>query len=133
MDRAFLVLASLFGFVGVALGAFGAHALRQRIPPERLQTFETGVRYLLYHAFALFVVEWFRAAGADQVSESIAGVCFAVGSVLFSGSLFALALTGNRRWGAVTPIGGASFLVGWALLVIAAFTAPIRFSFFFFH
>jgi uncharacterized membrane protein YgdD (TMEM256/DUF423 family) len=130
VDRAFLTLAATFGFVGVGLGAFGAHALRSRIPPERLQTFETGVRYLLYHAFALFVVEWFRAAGPDQVSESIAGVCFVGGIVLFSGSLFALALTGERRWGAVTPFGGLLFLIGWAMLVVAALTAPIRFSFF---
>jgi uncharacterized membrane protein YgdD (TMEM256/DUF423 family) len=130
VDRAFLALASLFGFLGVALGAFGAHALKGRIPPERLPTFETGVRYLLYHAFALFVVEWFRAAGADQVSETIAGACFIGGIVLFSGSLFALALTGTRRWGAVTPFGGLLFLVGWAMLVVAALTAPLRFAFF---
>jgi uncharacterized membrane protein YgdD (TMEM256/DUF423 family) len=130
VDRAFLTIAAVFGFVGVSLGAFGAHALRSRIPPERLQTFETGVRYLLYHAFALFAVEWFRAAGPDQVSESIAGACFVGGVVLFSGSLFALALTGVRRWGMITPFGGLLFLIGWALLVVAALTAPIRFSFF---
>jgi uncharacterized membrane protein YgdD (TMEM256/DUF423 family) len=130
MDRAFLALAAAFGFLGVALGAFGAHALRARIPPERLATFETGARYLLVHAPALFAVEWFRAAGPDQVSESVAGVCFVVGIVLFSGSLIALAVTGVRRWGAVTPIGGLVLLAGWAALLIAALTAPLRFSFF---
>ena len=130
MDRAFLAFAAAFGFLGVALGAFGAHALRSRIPPERLATFETGVRYLLLHALALFAVEWFRAAGPDQVAESVAGVCFVAGSVLFSGSLVALAATGVRRWGAVTPLGGLVLLAGWASLFVAALTAPLRFSFF---
>src|SRR5256885_17081248 len=125
MDRAFLTLAATFGLVGVGLGAFGAHALRSRLPPERLQTFETGVRYLLYHAFALFVVEWFRAAGQDQVSESIAGVCFVGGIVLFSRSVFALALTGKQRWGAVTPFAGLMLLAGWAPFGLAGGTAAM--------
>jgi len=130
MDRAFLAFATAFGFLGVALGAFGTHALRPRIPPERLATFETGVRYLLVHALALFAVEWFRSAGPDRVAESVAGVCFVAGIVLFSGSLVALAVTGVRRWGAVTPLGGLILLAGWASLLIAALTAPLRFSFF---
>ncbi len=130
MDRAFLAVASLFGFVGVAGGAFGAHALHERLSPERLARFETGVRYMLYHAFGLFVVVWLRSAGPDSVSEAIAGWCFVFGVALFSGSLLALALTGARRWGAMTPIGGVLFLVGWAALAYAALTAQIRFSFF---
>jgi len=130
VDRAFLAVATAFGFLGVALGAFGAHALRSRIPPERLATFETGVRYLLLHALALFAVEWFRAAGPDQVAESVAGVCFVAGSVLFSGSLVALAVTGARKWGALTPVGGLVLLAGWASLFVGALTAPLRFSFF---
>ncbi len=128
MDRVFLVLAAAFGLIGVAAGAFGAHALRGRVPPERLASFETAARYLMYGAFALLGVEWFRAAGPDQVAESWAGVCLAAGTVVFSGSLFALALTGRRGWGALTPVGGVLLLAGWALLVAAAFTAPLRFD-----
>jgi uncharacterized membrane protein YgdD (TMEM256/DUF423 family) len=128
VDRTFLAAAALFGLAGVAAGAFGAHALRTRIPPERVATFETGARYLLYGAFALLGVEWFRAAGPDQVAESWAGVCLAAGTVLFSGSLFVLTLTGRRSWGAVTPIGGVLLLAGWALLAVAALTAPIPFD-----
>ena len=128
MDRAFLVLAAAFGLVGVAAGAFGAHALRARVPPERLVSFETAARYLMYGAFALLGVEWFRAAGPDQVAESWAGVLLAAGTVAFSGSLFALALTGRRGWGALTPVGGVLLLAGWALLVVAALTAPLRFD-----
>ena len=128
MDRAFLVLAAAFGLVGVAAGAFGAHALRAQVPPERLASFETGARYLMYGAFALFAVEWFRAAGPDQVAESWAGVLLAAGTVAFSGSLFALTLTGRRGWGALTPVGGVLLLAGWALLVVAALTAPLRFD-----
>jgi uncharacterized membrane protein YgdD (TMEM256/DUF423 family) len=130
VDRTFLAITAVFGFTGVAAGAFGAHALRDRVPTDRLASFETGARYLLYGAFALLGVEWFRAAGPDQVSESWAGVCFATGTAVFSGSLIALALTGRRRWGALTPVGGVLLLVGWALLGVAALTAPLRFDVF---
>lgn len=130
MDRAFLALAAAFGFVGVAAGAFGAHALPAKVPPERLASFETGARYLIYGAFALLGVEWFRAAGPDQIAESWAGVCLATGTIVFSGSLFVLASTGRRRWGALTPVGGVLLLAGWALLFVAALTAPLRFAFF---
>jgi uncharacterized membrane protein YgdD (TMEM256/DUF423 family) len=130
VDRTFLAIVALFGFAGVAGGAFGAHALRARVPAERLASFETGARYLLYGALALLGVEWFRAAGPDQVAESWAGVCFAAGTILFSGSLVALALTGRRRWGAVTPVGGVLLLAGWVLLGVAALTAPLRFDVF---
>ncbi len=128
MDRAFLVVAGCFGFVGVALGAFGAHALRRRLSPERLATFETGVRYLLYHALALFAVVAVRTWGPDSAASAIAGVAFIVGVVLFSGSLFALVLTDVPRWGAVTPIGGLALLIGWAALVFAALTTSFAFD-----
>jgi uncharacterized membrane protein YgdD (TMEM256/DUF423 family) len=130
VDRTFLAIAAVFGFTGVATGAFGAHALRSRLPAERLAPFETGARYLLYGAFAVLGVEWFRAAGPDQVAESWAGVCLAAGTAVFSGSLIALALTGRRRWGALTPVGGVLLLAGWALLGVAALTAPLRFDVF---
>ncbi len=127
MDRLFLTAAAVFALLAVAAGAFGAHALRERIPAERMQTFETGVRYVLYHAFGLFAVVWLRTLGPDQLSETIAGVAFIAGIVLFGGSLAALSLTGERRWGAVTPIGGVCFLIGWAALIVAAVTAPFDF------
>jgi len=128
MDRAFLVLAGVFGFTGVAAGAFGAHALAGRIPPERLVTFDAAVRYQLWHVFAIFSVVVLRTIGPDSASETVAGLAFVVGVVLFSGSLYALALSGVRRWGAVTPFGGLAFLVGWAAFVVAAATAIFRFS-----
>lgn len=130
MDRVFLVCAAVFGLTGVAAGAFGTHALRGRVGPERVATVEVGARYLLYGAFSLFAVEWFRAAGPDQVAESWAGVCFVAGTALFGGSLFALASTGSRRWGAVAPVGGVLLLIGWVLLLVAAVTAPLRFAVF---
>lgn len=130
MDRIFLTLAGLFGLTGVGAGAFGTHALRAKVPPERLASFETGARYLMYGAFALLGAEWFRAAGPDQVAESWAGVCLAAGTCVFSGSLFVLALTSHRRWGALTPVGGVLLLAGWVLLFVAALTAPLRFAFF---
>jgi uncharacterized membrane protein YgdD (TMEM256/DUF423 family) len=128
MDRLFLTAAALSAGLAVAAGAFGTHALRERIPAERMQTFETGVRYTLYHAFGLFAVVWLRTAGPDQLSETVAGIAFIAGIVLFGGSLVALTLTGDRRWGAVTPFGGVCFLVGWAALIVAALTAPITFA-----
>jgi uncharacterized membrane protein YgdD (TMEM256/DUF423 family) len=123
--RAFLILAGLLGFIGVALGAFGAHALRRRVPPERLETFETGVRYLLIHALALAATAWVVTL-EDAGAATLAGWAFVVGSMLFSGSLFVLALTGDRRWGAVTPLGGLAFLAGWALWVTAAWQLAVR-------
>lgn len=127
MDRAYLVLAALFAFLAVALGAFGAHALQRRIPPEGLVTFETGVRYQLSHAFGLFAVVFLRTIGPDTVAASLAGVLFVAGMVLFSGSLYALAVTGVRRWGMVAPIGGLCFLAGWLALAYAAATTVFRF------
>jgi uncharacterized membrane protein YgdD (TMEM256/DUF423 family) len=103
----------------VGLGAFGSHALRARLAPERIATFETGVRYQLWHALALFAVVVVDGGGAATAG----GWLFVAGVVLFSGSLYALALTGRRAWGAVTPFGGACFLAGWALLAYAAATA----------
>ena len=127
MDRAFLVLGALLGFLGVGFGAFGSHALRAKLPPERLATFETGVRYQLWHALALFVVVFLRTTGPDAFAESLAGVVFVVGIFLFSGSLYVLSLTGARRWGAVTPLGGACLLGGWLALAWAGATANLSF------
>ncbi len=122
MDRNFLLIGAVAGFLGVGLGAFGAHGLRARISPEMLAVFETGVRYQMYHALALVLV----AAVMPRVSSGLAtaaGWSFVAGILLFSGSLYALALTGVPRLGAITPLGGLAFLVGWACLAIAAAAA----------
>ena len=120
MERTFFGLGAVFALLGVALGAFGAHALRATLSPGDLATFETGVRYQVYHAFGLVVVAWAttRWAGAPV---HVAGWFFVVGILIFSGSLYTLVLTGQRWMGAVTPLGGLCFLVGWALLAWSAF------------
>lgn len=99
-----------FMFLAVGLGAFGAHALKQRLEPDMLAVFETGVRYQVYHALALLLLAALR--GPHK-----AAWCFTAGVVVFSGSLYALALTGVRKWGAITPIGGLLFLAGWLLVL----------------
>ena len=119
MDRTFLLLGAIFGFLGVALGAFGAHALRARLSPEMLAVFETGVRYQMYHTLALLITGLVMAR-IDGWLFHVAGWCFVAGIVIFSGSLYALALSGVTILGAITPIGGLAFLAGWACLAIAA-------------
>jgi uncharacterized membrane protein YgdD (TMEM256/DUF423 family) len=120
MHKTFLLLAAIFGFLGVALGAFGAHGLRGRLSPEMLAIFEIGVRYQMYHVFALFVVAAAIGHFGPARQLDIAGWSFAAGIVIFSGSLYALALTGTGILGAITPIGGLGFLVGWACLAFFA-------------
>ncbi len=122
MDRLFLALGALSGFVSVAAGAFGAHALKARLPPDLLAVFETGARYQMFHALALVAVG-LLAARAPATALAVAGWAFLAGTVLFSGSLYALALTGARALGAVTPFGGVAFLVGWLALAWAALRA----------
>jgi uncharacterized membrane protein YgdD (TMEM256/DUF423 family) len=119
MDRLFIALGALSGFISVAAGAFGAHALKQRLPPDLLAVFETGARYEMYHALALVAVGLLATRAPSQALH-IAGWLFLVGTLLFSGSLYALALSGVRVLGAVTPLGGLAFLGGWALLAWAA-------------
>ena len=120
MERTFLLAGAVAGFIAVAFGAFGAHGLRTRLSPEMLAVFETGVRYQMYHAFALLIV----AAAIGHVGTArllvLAGWSFFIGVVLFSGSLYVLALTGVGMLGAVTPFGGLLFLLGWALLTLFA-------------
>jgi uncharacterized membrane protein YgdD (TMEM256/DUF423 family) len=113
-----VALGALSAFLAVALGAFGAHALRDRLAPDLLAVFETGARYHLVHAVAIVVVGF---AEARLPAVRVSGILFLVGTLLFSGSLYALALTGVRAFGAVTPLGGLAFLVGWAWLAWAAF------------
>jgi len=99
-----------FMFLAVGLGAFGAHALKSRLEPDLLAAFEVGVRYQVYHALALLLLAALRG-------PSKAAWCFTAGIIVFSGSLYLLSLTGVRRWGAVTPIGGLLFLAGWLILL----------------
>jgi uncharacterized membrane protein YgdD (TMEM256/DUF423 family) len=119
MDRTFAALAALLGFLGVGLGAFGAHALRATLEPRDLEIFETAVRYQLIHALALLGVAWAwtRWPGTATVA---AGWLFVAGVVVFSGSLYTLVLTGARWLGAVTPLGGLALLAGWLALGWAA-------------
>ena len=119
MNRTFLLIGSLAGFTCVAIGAFGAHALRGSLTPEMLAVFETGVRYQMYHALAVIAIG-LLAARLDKWLITLTGWLFTAGIVLFSGSLYALALTGATRLGAVTPIGGVLLLLGWACLALAA-------------
>ncbi|MCR8934246.1 MULTISPECIES: DUF423 domain-containing protein [unclassified Pseudomonas] len=119
MLRGFLMLAAFFGFTGVALGAFAAHGLKNRLTPEYLTIFHTGVTYQLVHTLALFGV----ALLATQIPGRLitwAGVSFAVGILLFSGSLYLLTLTGISKLGIITPFGGLAFLIGWVCLGLAA-------------
>ncbi|RMQ48381.1 hypothetical protein ALQ04_03194 [Pseudomonas cichorii] len=119
MLRSFLMLAAFFGFTGVALGAFAAHGLKGRLTPEYLAIFHTGVLYQLVHALALLGV----AVLAAQIPGRLvtwAGFSFAIGIVLFSGSLYLLTLTGISKLGIVTPFGGLAFLIGWLTLGVAA-------------
>ena len=121
MPRTFLLAGALAGFVGVAFGAFGAHGLRGRLSPDMLAVFETGVRYQMYHALALMLTAVLMMTGRLESGRAAAaaGWLFVAGIVLFSGSLYLLAVTGITVLGAITPIGGVAFLLGWACLAIA--------------
>ena len=119
MDRTFLLAGAVAGLIGVGFGAFGAHGLRGRLTPDMLAVFETGVRYHMYHALALLLT----AALMPRVpgkAIAAAGWLFVAGIVLFSGSLYLLAVTGVTILGAITPFGGVAFLAGWAALAIAS-------------
>lgn len=120
MDRLFLSLGALSGFVSVAAGAFGAHALKQRLAADLLAVFETGARYQMFHALALVAVAILLGRSADSRALVAAGWLFVAGTVLFSFSLYALALTGIRPLGAITPLGGLAFLGGWLALAWSA-------------
>lgn len=116
-SKLFFILGAIFSFLSVAIGAFGAHGLKSIITPERLTTFETGNRYHMFHSLALFVVAW-AAAKWDSNYLAASGWSFVAGIILFSGSLYILSITGVRWLGAITPIGGAAFLLGWLLLAL---------------
>ena len=120
MDKTFLLIGAVAGFLAVALGAFGAHGLRGRLSPEMLAVFETGVRYHMYHSLAIVLVSLILGR-MDGWLIRTAGWAFTIGLFLFPGSLYVLALTGITAFGAITPLGGVAFLIGWACLIVAAF------------
>jgi uncharacterized membrane protein YgdD (TMEM256/DUF423 family) len=115
MERVFFALGALSAFIGVASGAFGAHGLKSRLDADMLTVFETAVRYQMYHAFALIAVSWAYTRWPSTVMVA-SGWLFVVGTLLFSGSLYVLSLTGVRWFGAITPFGGLAFLAGWLCL-----------------
>ncbi len=119
----FLALAGLLGGLGVAMGAFAAHALRTHLSEGSLQLLETAVRYQMIHALALGLVAVLLARLPNVALLWTAGWAFGLGVLLFSGSLYALAFTGSRWLGAVTPVGGVAFLIGWACLALSARSA----------
>jgi uncharacterized membrane protein YgdD (TMEM256/DUF423 family) len=118
-DRLFATLGAISGFIGVGAGAFGAHGLRARLNPELLAVFESAARYQMYHALALLGVAWVVSRWPGGLATA-AGWLFVAGTIVFSGSLYALALTGSRWLGAITPLGGLCFLAGWICLALAA-------------
>lgn len=120
MIRFAVVAACVLGFVSVAAGAFGAHALRDRLDERMLDIFEVAVRYQFFHALALMGAAWIATQTRWPGASSVAIVCFVAGTVVFSGSLYLLVATGAKWWGAVTPIGGLLLLAGWASLAISA-------------
>jgi uncharacterized membrane protein YgdD (TMEM256/DUF423 family) len=109
---------ALLALTSVAAGAFGAHALKSWLPSERIGVFDTAVRYQGVHALALFACAWVHQSWPSRIALA-AGLCFIGGIVLFSGSLYLMALLGEPRLGIVTPFGGVAFLAGWVLLAIA--------------
>ena len=119
MDRIFFALGALSALLGVAAGAFGAHALKARVTPDMLAVFEVGVRYQMYHAFALIACAWAVTKWPGTLVNA-SGWLFVVGTIVFSGSLYALSLSGVRWLGAITPFGGLAFLAGWICLAVAA-------------
>ncbi|MFL6716668.1 MAG: DUF423 domain-containing protein [Burkholderiaceae bacterium] len=118
MEKFFFVCGAVSAFIGVAAGAFGAHGLKQRLGADMMAVFEVGVRYQMYHAFALIATAWAISRWPGGLANS-AGTLFILGTVLFSGSLYLLSLTGIRWLGAITPLGGLAWLAAWICLAWA--------------
>jgi uncharacterized membrane protein YgdD (TMEM256/DUF423 family) len=122
-ERLWFALGALFAGLGVAAGAFGAHALKRLVPLDQLAVFETAVRYQIVHALALLAVAWACTRWPDR-RIGVAGGLFVAGIVVFSGSLYLLVLTGVTRLGLLTPFGGLAFLAGWGWLAFAVGRQP---------
>ena len=122
MAAGWFATGSILCGLGVILGAFGAHGLRERLTPEMLVVFETGVRYHLVHGLGLLAIAWAVSRWPDTY-VNIAGYLFVAGILIFSGSLYVLAITGIRWLGAITPIGGVCLIIGWGLLAVGVLRA----------
>lgn len=120
MAKTFLILGSLSGFLAVAFGAFGAHGLKESVSASALENFKTGAQYQMFHALALLATG-ILLQSSNRSAWITAGWCFAVGTVIFSGCLYLLVLTGQRWLGAVVPIGGTALLLGWICLAWGSF------------
>jgi uncharacterized membrane protein YgdD (TMEM256/DUF423 family) len=123
--KLFFAAGSALGFFSVAFGAFGAHALKNHLDSYFLSVFKTGVEYQFYHALALLALGVLSSMGSSAFVKW-SGICFIVGTVFFSGSLYLLALSRVKMWGAVTPMGGVFFLVGWLLLLVGSLRGALR-------
>jgi uncharacterized membrane protein YgdD (TMEM256/DUF423 family) len=115
MEKTFVILGALSAFIGVAAGAFGAHGLKRVLGSDMLSVFDVGVRYQLVHALALVAVAWVQSRWPSTLITA-SGWLFVIGTILFSGSLYALSVSGMRGLGLITPFGGVAFLVGWACM-----------------
>lgn len=119
MSKLYLLIAAASGFFAVALGAFGAHGLKQKLSADMLAVYQTGVQYHFYHTLALFGVALLLLQLPQSTALRWSAALFFIGIIIFSGSLYVLAISGVRWLGAVTPLGGVAFLVGWILLAVA--------------
>ena len=122
MAAGWFATGSILCGLGVILGAFGAHGLRERLTPEMLVVFQTGVRYHLIHGLGLLAIAWAASRWPDTY-VNIAGYLFVAGILIFSGSLYVLAMTGIRWLGAITPLGGVCLIIGWGLLAVGVLRA----------
>jgi uncharacterized membrane protein YgdD (TMEM256/DUF423 family) len=120
VTRIFLAIASALGGISVVLGAFASHALKDKLSQRALEIWETGTKYQMYHALALILVALLISRFPDSTLLVVAGYAFVAGVTIFSGSLYALSLSGIKWLGAITPLGGAAFIIGWACLAVAA-------------
>lgn len=120
MTRIFLAIASALGGISVVLGAFASHALKNKLSDRALEIWETGTKYQMYHALALILVALLISRFPNSTLLVVAGYAFVAGVTIFSGSLYALSLSGIKWLGAITPLGGAAFIIGWACLAMAA-------------
>lgn len=119
MSKFYLLISAISGFLAVALGAFGAHGLKQKLSADMLAVYQTGVQYHFYHTLALFGVALLMLQLPQSVALRWCAALFIVGILIFSGSLYVLAISGIRWLGAITPLGGVAFLLGWILLAVA--------------
>ena len=121
MAKMILIIAAVNGLLAVAIGAFGAHGLKARLSEDLLVVYQTGVQYHFYHIFALALVGLLLLRWPETNLLNISAYCFMIGILLFSGSLYVLAITGIRWLGAITPLGGLAFIVGWLLMAVGIY------------